>query len=70
MATHRDDPLDLRKQLARIDQMRVNTERALAEIQKVRVDTKLVTFATVFQGLIAVAGLLGAGAAIGKLFFP
>ena len=70
MATHLDDPLDLREQLVRIDQMRANTEKALAEIQKLRADTKIVTFAAVFQGLIAIAALIGAGAAIGKLFFP
>ena len=70
MATHLDDPIDLREQLARIDQMRANTEKAFAEIQKTRADTKVVTVATVFQGLIAIAALLGAGAAIAKLIFP
>ena len=77
MATQLDDPLDLKEQLARIDQMRASTEKAIADIQKTRVDidkvqieTKLITLATVFQGLIAIAALLGAGAALAKLFFP
>lgn len=77
MATHLDDPLDLREQLARIDQMRASTEKALMDVQKTRVDmdkvladTKVVTLATAFQGFIAIAALLGAGAAIAKLFFP
>ena len=77
MATHVDGPLDLQEQLARIDQMRASTEKALIDIQKTRVDidkvlvdTRVVSFATIFQGLIAVAALIGAGAAIAKLLFP
>ncbi|AJP72875.1 hypothetical protein [Sphingomonas hengshuiensis] len=71
MATQMDrNELDLQEQLARIRQMGVNTDKAIAEMQKTRIDTKIVSFATVFQGFIAVAALLGAGAAIAKLFFP
>ena len=71
MATQMDrEQLDLEEQLARIRQMAVNTDKAIVEIQKVQADTKVVTFATVFQGFIAIAALLGAGAAIGKLIFP
>ena len=77
MATQLDDPIDLREQIARIDQMRASTEKALIDIQKTRVDvdkvlvdTRVASVATVFQGLIAIAALLGAGAAIAKLFFP
>lgn len=85
MATQMDrNELDLQEQLARIRQMGTNTDKAIADIQKTRVDidkalvdmnkivkdTKITTFATVFQGLLAVAALIGAGAAIGKLFFP
>jgi uncharacterized coiled-coil DUF342 family protein len=40
-----------------------------AERRKVMEETKLVSYATIFQGLIAVAALLGAGAALAKLFF-
>ena len=71
MATQMDrEQLDLEEQLAGIRQMAVNTDKAIVEIQKVQADTKVVTFATVFQGFIAIAALLGAGAAIGKLIFP
>ena len=85
MATQMDrNELDLQEQLARIRQMGANTDKAIADIQKTRVDidkalvdmnkivkdTKITTFATVFQGLLAVAALIGAGAPIGKLFFP
>ena len=71
MATHVErEQLDLEEQIARIRQMGVNTDKAIVEMQKVRADTKVVTFATVFQGLIAIGALIGAGAAIAKLFFP
>ena len=71
MATQADDiDLNLREQIARIDQMRANSDKFYAETQKLLRDTKAVPVATVFQGLIAIAALLGAGAAIAKLFFP
>ena len=77
MATHLDGPIDLEEQLARIAQMRASTEKALIDIQKTRVDmdkvladTRVVSVATAFQGLIAIAALLGAGAALAKFFFP
>ena len=70
MATQMDPgELSLQEQLVRIRQMVVNTDKAIAEMQTTRVDTKVVTFATVFQGLIAIAALIGAGATIAKLFF-
>jgi hypothetical protein len=69
--------LDLDEQLTRIRKIGAETEKALADIQKTRVDiekvvreTRIVTAATVFQGGIAVAALLGAGAALAKVFFP
>ena len=77
MATYPERSVDLEEQLARIEQMRASTEKALIDIQKTRVDidkvltdTRMVSIATIFQGLIAVAALLGAGAAIAKLIFP
>lgn len=64
MATAPDDitPLDMREQLARIDKMQ-------AEIQKVMQDTRLATPQMFFQGGLATAALIGAGAALAKLFF-
>jgi hypothetical protein len=78
MATQMDRAeLDLQEQIARIRQMGVNTDKAIADMQKthadidkVLLDTKIVSFSTIFQGLLAVAALIGAGAAIAKLFFP
>jgi hypothetical protein len=64
MATAPDDitPLDMRERLARIDKMQ-------AEIQKVMQDTRLATPQMFFQGGLATAALIGAGAALAKLFF-
>jgi hypothetical protein len=77
MATHLEEPLDIREQIARIDQMRASTEKALIEIQKTRVDAdkaraelQFMPRSMIFQAMLATAALLGAGAAIAKLFFP
>ena len=71
MATQMEDgSIDLREQLARIDKIHADIQRTLTENGKLLAETKVVPFAAIFQGLIAVAGLLGAGAAITKLFFP
>jgi hypothetical protein len=58
-----------RLQLERL-KVEADTEKAIAEVRKLAADTRVVSVATVFQGLIAVAALIGAGAAIAKLFFP
>ena len=70
-----DDPLDLREQIARIDQMRANsdklyaeTQKMLAEAQKSDLDIRLSPWMLLAQGLIAGAAILGAGAALAKLF--
>ncbi len=78
MATQLDpQALNLDEQIARIRKMGAETAKALVDIQKTRADfekvvlgTRIVSFATIFQGLIAVAALIGAGSAIAKLFFP
>ncbi|MEH3101224.1 hypothetical protein [Sphingomonas adhaesiva] len=77
MATQPTGNLDFEEQRMRIvraieevEKMSAETRKLLAEVNKVGAETKAVPFATVFQGLIAIAGLLGAGAAIAKLFFP
>ena len=68
--------LDFEEQRARIwlafgeiEKVSVETRKLLAEANKVGVDTRTEPYATIFQALIAVAGLLGAGAAIAKVFF-
>ena len=64
MATNSDidPPLDIREQLARIDKMQ-------AELQKIMQDTRLATPQMFFQGALAMAAMIAAGAALGKLFF-
>jgi hypothetical protein len=63
-------PLDVQEQIARVQQMNEETARLIQESRKISQDTKVVPYATVFQGLIAVAALLGAGAALAKLLLP
>jgi hypothetical protein len=71
MATQMDErELDLQEQLARIRQMGAEHDRIAAETRKLFAESRVVSVATIFQGFIAVAALLGAGAAIAKLFFP
>ncbi len=78
MATQADrGEIDLQEQLARIREMGANTDKAIAELQKTRIDmqktqaeVKIIGWTTIFQAMLATAALLGAGAAIGKLFFP
>jgi hypothetical protein len=71
MATQMDRAeLDLQEQLTRIRQMGVNTDKAIAEMQKTRAETDVLPRVLIFQAMLAMAALLGAGAAIAKLFFP
>lgn len=52
--------LDLHEQLARID-------KTQAQLQQIMQDTRLATPQTFFQGALAMATLIGAGAALAKL---
>ncbi|WP_174278825.1 hypothetical protein [Sphingomonas bacterium] len=69
--------LDLQEQIARIrrtqeevDKFSAETRRIVAEMTKTQEETRFLPIATIFQGVIAGAALMGAGAAIAKLFFP
>ncbi len=64
------ETLDIEEQLARIAKMRVETDKAIEETRKIIRDTDFMPRVMIFQAMIATAGLLGAGAAIAKLFFP
>ena len=64
------ETLDIEEQLARIAKMRVETDKAIEETRKIIRDTDFMPRMMIFQAMIATAGLLGAGAAIAKLFFP
>ena len=59
------------------DRALVEHERTIAEIERIRLEaakfrseTQLMPRSMIFQAMLATAALLGAGAAIAKLFFP
>jgi hypothetical protein len=60
---------DADEQIERIRKLSSESEKYVREQMKIMQETKMVTVSAVFQGLIAVAALLGAGAALAKLFF-
>ena len=69
--------LDLEEQLVRIrrhaeesEKFSAETRRIVADMLKTQAETKILTWTTVFQAMLATAALLGAGAAIAKFFFP
>ena len=66
------EKLQLEGQKLQAERLKLEAERLRIEAERLKagVETRIVPFATVFQGLIAVAALIGAGAAIAKLFFP
>ena len=71
MATQLDPyELNLQEQLVRIRRQIEESEKFSAETRKLVAESKTIIAATIFQGGIAIAALLGAGAAIAKLFFP
>ena len=71
MATqYEDDRAYYDERIARIRLMIEESEKFSAETRKLVAESRTVTLSTVFQGFIAIAALLGAGAAIAKLFFP
>jgi hypothetical protein len=69
--------LDLEEQLVRIQHAReesekfsAETRRIVADMLKSQAETKILPWSTIFQAMLATAALLGAGAAVAKLFFP
>ncbi len=62
--------LDLQEQLVRIRRAIVESDKFSVETRKLLAESKSVSAATIFQGALALAAVLGAGAAIAKLFFP
>lgn len=55
--------LDVQEQFVRIRKM-------IEESEKARAETKIIPASLIFQAMLATAALLGAGAAIAKVFFP
>ena len=71
MATQPDpEYLDLQEQVARIAKTLEDITRTQAETRKIVTETQFLPRTMIFQAMLASAGLLGAGAAIAKLFFP
>ena len=71
MATHPErENLDYEEQRVRIVRAIEEVENISAETRKLFAETRVIPLSTVFQGFIAMAALLGAGAAIAKLLFP
>ena len=77
MATQPRENFDFEEQRVRILRAIEESEKFTAEEKKLRAeeaklrrDTELMPRAMIFQAMLATAALLGAGAAIAKLFFP
>lgn len=69
MATIPDrSDLDLAEQLVHIRSMGVEQDKRIAETRKLIQEIKLATPQMFFQGALAMAALIGAGAALAKLF--
>jgi len=66
------DKLILESQKLQLERLKVetDTEKALAEIRQINAATQFMPRSMIFQAMLATAALLGAGAAIAKLFFP
>ena len=76
------EAIDYEEQLARLRKINTENERMLIEMQKMSqetlkliqdtqkssLDVKFATPQVIFQGLLAIAAMLGAGAALAKLF--
>ena len=78
MATQPDqDALNVQEQIARIAKtleeiVKTQAETVHLRAQKAKAETETVLMprSMIFQAMLATAALLGAGAAIAKLFFP
>ena len=60
----------LRLAMEETDKFSAETRRIVADMIKTQAETKILPWSTIFQAMLATAALLGAGAAITKLFFP
>ena len=77
MATTPRDNFDFEEQRVRIlraieesEKFTAEQKKLMAEEAKLRKDTDFMPRSMIFQAMLATAALLGAGAAIAKLFFP
>jgi len=65
-----DSELDVQEQLVRIKERIEQSDKFRAERDKAIKETDLMARNSAFQAMLATAALLGAGAAIAKVFFP
>ena len=61
--------LDIDEQIARISKLVEDTVKAQVETRKLNAEVQYFPRTMIFQAFIAAAALLGAGAAVAKLFF-
>jgi hypothetical protein len=64
------DGLDIEEQIARVSKLVEDIVKTQVETRKLTAETQFMPRAMIFQAMLATAALLGAGAAIAKLFFP
>ncbi len=70
MATQTDSELYLQEQIARIRLAQEESDKFSAETKKLIREAEFMPRSMIFQAMIAFAAILGAGAALAKLFFP
>ena len=63
-----EPPLDLREQLARIDQIHADIGQKLAGTDRTRQESRFAPIVLVFTGMGAAAAFFAAGIAFAKLF--
>ena len=66
------EKLQLEGQKLAFERNKLEAERLKMEAERMKTDREvgIITWVTIFQAMLATAALLGAGAAIAKLFFP
>ena len=71
MATQPDlGRLDIEEQIVRISKLVEDVVKSQAETRKIMTETQYLPRTMIFQAMLATAALIGAGAALAKLFFP
>ena len=71
MATQSDlGRLDIEEQIVRISKLVEDVVTSQAETRKIMTETQYLPRTMIFQAMLATPALIGAGAALPKLFFP
>lgn len=71
MATQpQHETLDVEEQIARIRRTQAEIDKMFDERSKLRAEVQFMPRNMIFQAMLASAALIGAGAALAKLFFP